>query len=531
MSLNDPNSTHSREQQSAPVDAPGDEIAAVNNTGEGLAMGNRIEPILRTVGRAALSPIKLHNKLIEKTWSYHKGAAATLVATEVFGLSWVLAHTAEPSEEAAKSCNDAGHQMVQLGGNNMVENSAQTVVDMPGSLFDKVKSSFGDSFYIGYNRSTQAAANQVQANAGYNISPERLAQANPELFMDEDDDIRGGPAEFGPACLNVPGPIIYGFSEADGSTSIKEYIDQYLISLKQFAVLNPGLPTDQDFQPQAGTVIKWTEDFNPKLVLSELSEDSLADVIKGKHKQAKARELVEANSFALIQSETIEEGDTAYLPLRITNFHEENDIKATDIIKEYAHNYVKLPRSQSIEPTPNSRKVNVMAKTQHSESRLVIERLKQRGPEWEHRAEAMRFFMDRGFTDYQAAGIIGNFQVESGSPTLPPEQHQIGGGPGRGLAQWEAGARFEDLKQFAHKNGTPWHDFHTQLNFVMHEFATSEKKAFRRLKATDGVKEATASVLNDYERPAARIVGPRLQAAEEILGAYRQGLKGRLGTA
>lgn len=530
MSLNESSVIPNRDQVASP-DVIECHDAARNSSAENLVITNRIEPILRTVGKVALLPIKFHNKLIRKVWNYHKGAAVALVAAEVFGIAKGLAYTDEPSEEMVKSCNDAGHQMIQLGGNNLVENSAQTIADAPGRLLDKITEGFGSSTYIGYKRSTQAAANEVQTNAGYSISPERLAQANPDLFINDEGKIRGDPTVFGAACLNVPGPIIYGFSEADGSTSIEEYIEQYLLTPRQFAALNPGLPKEKDFEPPAGTVIKWTEDYNPKLVLSELTEDSLVDVIKGKGKQAKAKELVEANSFALIQSENIEENDIAYLPLRLTHFHTENGIKATDIIKEYAHNYVQLPRSQSIEPVPDSRRINAVTTTQRLEKRLVIEHLKQLGPEWRNRAEAMRFFMDHGFTDYQAAGIIGNFQIESGSPTLPAYQKQFGGGPGRGLAQWEAGARFEDLKQFAHRKGTVWHDFDTQLNFVMHEFATTEKRAYRKLKATEGVRQATASVLNDYERPAARIVGPRLDAAEEILDAYRRGLTTQLGNA
>src|SRR4051794_15363078 len=48
---------------------------------------------------------------------------------------------------------------------------------------------------------------------------------------------------------------------------------------------------------------------------------------------------------------------------------------------------------------------------------------------------AFDFFLGKGLTPIQAAGIIGNLDQESGmSPTIS----QYGGGPGRGIAQWSA---------------------------------------------------------------------------------------------
>ena len=54
---------------------------------------------------------------------------------------------------------------------------------------------------------------------------------------------------------------------------------------------------------------------------------------------------------------------------------------------------------------------------------------------------AFDFFVGKGLTSYQAAGIVGNLDQESGDRTRPSVQY--GGGPGRGIAQWSAGGRWD----------------------------------------------------------------------------------------
>ena len=52
---------------------------------------------------------------------------------------------------------------------------------------------------------------------------------------------------------------------------------------------------------------------------------------------------------------------------------------------------------------------------------------------------AFDYFRTKGLTGEQSAGIVGNLDVESGlDPTVVQK-----GGPGRGIAQWSAGARWD----------------------------------------------------------------------------------------
>src|SRR5215471_678256 len=53
---------------------------------------------------------------------------------------------------------------------------------------------------------------------------------------------------------------------------------------------------------------------------------------------------------------------------------------------------------------------------------------------------AYDFFVARGLTNFQAAGIVGNLDQESG---VNPNSVQYGGGPGRGIAQWSVGGRWD----------------------------------------------------------------------------------------
>ena len=51
---------------------------------------------------------------------------------------------------------------------------------------------------------------------------------------------------------------------------------------------------------------------------------------------------------------------------------------------------------------------------------------------------AFDYFLGKGLTNYQAAGIVGNLDQESG---VDPTAVQSGG-PGRGIAQWSVGGRW-----------------------------------------------------------------------------------------
>lgn len=124
---------------------------------------------------------------------------------------------------------------------------------------------------------------------------------------------------------------------------------------------------------------------------------------------------------------------------------------------------------------------------------------------------AMEFFMSKGLTNYQAAGIVGNLMHESGLNT------SIKGDSGKalGLAQWHPD-RQKGLKALAKSRGTTIDDFDTQLEYIWQELNSTEKKALNALLNSKTVEQATdAFVL--FERPGNVQLNSRRKHAKSCL--------------
>ena len=148
------------------------------------------------------------------------------------------------------------------------------------------------------------------------------------------------------------------------------------------------------------------------------------------------------------------------------------------------------------------------------------------------------FCMSQGFSKQAAAGVIGNMQQESG---VDPAACQGGGGPGRGLLQWEAGSgRFSDLCAFASERGTEWTDIQAQLLFFVSEAAAqfdaftgngvytypngaqawiAEKMTFDQFKAITDLPWATEAFERVYTRGSVPMMEKRIAYARS---AYDQ---------
>ena len=108
------------------------------------------------------------------------------------------------------------------------------------------------------------------------------------------------------------------------------------------------------------------------------------------------------------------------------------------------------------------------------------------------------YFKKQGFSDAGAAGIMANLYHESGYDS---SIKQIGGGPGRGLAQWE-GPRWVALQKFAKDRNKPWTDMQTQLDFLMHEMKTNHDSSFiEYFKNSTSAYDSAAKFENVFERP------------------------------
>ena len=63
---------------------------------------------------------------------------------------------------------------------------------------------------------------------------------------------------------------------------------------------------------------------------------------------------------------------------------------------------------------------------------------------------AYEFFVKKGLKPFQAAGIVGNLEQES---NVEPTAIEYGGGPGRGIAQWSVGGRWNA----SHDDNVVWY--------------------------------------------------------------------------
>ena len=121
--------------------------------------------------------------------------------------------------------------------------------------------------------------------------------------------------------------------------------------------------------------------------------------------------------------------------------------------------------------------------------------------------KVMNFLLDNGFPIPAAAGMMGNFYVES---RFDPNALNSGSGA-YGLAQW-LGGRKDGLMAFG---GSSYNTLETQVQWLMHELQTDESASMAVTKETDPVQAAVAWEAL-FERSGAAAVGERSASAKKI---------------
>jgi hypothetical protein len=121
----------------------------------------------------------------------------------------------------------------------------------------------------------------------------------------------------------------------------------------------------------------------------------------------------------------------------------------------------------------------------------------------------MKFFMSKGWTKEQAAGIVGNLQQESGPNlkiNLPGDNGQA-----YGIAQWHPDRQkiFESVYGKSIRDST----FPEQLAFVDYELNHNESSAGRMLRNSSTAGEAADIVDSFYERSRGTEKGIRIANA------------------
>jgi hypothetical protein len=132
--------------------------------------------------------------------------------------------------------------------------------------------------------------------------------------------------------------------------------------------------------------------------------------------------------------------------------------------------------------------------------------------------------VDGGMSPVAAGGIVANIGTETGY-TYDPTTKQGGGGPGRGLAQWEKGGRYDtdniNLKDYAKSQNKSWEDLTTQVNFILHEMMHHPEyvQVKKRMNKAQDINEATRIFLLDYEKAGTPHMDRRLKVAKQIQGS------------
>ena len=129
---------------------------------------------------------------------------------------------------------------------------------------------------------------------------------------------------------------------------------------------------------------------------------------------------------------------------------------------------------------------------------------------------AFEFFVARGLAREQAAGIVGNLLQES---SVNPSAVQAGG-PGRGIAQWSAGARWNGLLRFARARHASPLALDIQLEFLWHELTTVPALGLGALRAQRSVAGAAGVFARSFEICGLCNQRRRVAFAEAVLRAF-----------
>jgi hypothetical protein len=129
-------------------------------------------------------------------------------------------------------------------------------------------------------------------------------------------------------------------------------------------------------------------------------------------------------------------------------------------------------------------------------------------------AVAYDFLVGKGLRYFQAAGIIGNLQVES--PGIVPRIQVMdsNGKPSRGIAMWQPD-RWQALIDFA-SGRDPW-SLDVQLDFLWHELQTNPNLGLAPLLASTSIEDATAIFEKQFENPQPGSTSRRIAAAQKAL--------------
>jgi hypothetical protein len=125
-----------------------------------------------------------------------------------------------------------------------------------------------------------------------------------------------------------------------------------------------------------------------------------------------------------------------------------------------------------------------------------------------------------GYSKAHIAGVLGNFELESGFNPRVNEGGKVGapmGVGGYGFGQW-TGGRQTGLVNFAKQQKMDPGDPNLQAKFLLYELEGPEKKAAAYLREAVSPEESARRFLTDFERAGIPKTKQRQEAARAIYG-------------
>jgi hypothetical protein len=135
---------------------------------------------------------------------------------------------------------------------------------------------------------------------------------------------------------------------------------------------------------------------------------------------------------------------------------------------------------------------------------------------------AFNYFVARGLTKRQSAGIVGNLIQES---SVNPRAIQFGGGPGRGIAQWSVGGRWntthhDNVAWYASAHSESRWSLHTQLAFTWYELHNVGGYGLSAIRRSTTIRGATIAFERDFEKCGQCDEAKRISYARQVYNAF-----------
>jgi hypothetical protein len=135
---------------------------------------------------------------------------------------------------------------------------------------------------------------------------------------------------------------------------------------------------------------------------------------------------------------------------------------------------------------------------------------------------AFKYFVARGLTKRQSAGIVGNLIQES---SVNPKAVEFGGGPGRGIAQWSVRGRWDtshhdNVTWYANAHNASRWTLNTQLAFTWYELHTVGGYGLTALRKDTTIRSATITFERDFEKCGQCDESKRVEYAREVYNAF-----------